>query len=203
MRAGKASDLVQPGDLIVFRGSGFLSAAIELFSDGLSHVAMVLDPRLPVNGKRQREIYLIESTVLNGASGPQVNALAERIASYDAGGCVWHLALGDRVRAFLDWDAVRTYAVKKLAAHDTYNKLELGQYVLRRLPLIQYDPDLYAGNPRQEVCSELAAELYKAGGLPGLKPPETMPSTLAEMAMWGGIQQLKGPARMIARFNTV
>lgn len=196
-------EIMQGGDLIVFRGSGFLSDAIEAFSGGLSHVAMVLDPRLPVNGAAQKEVHVIESTILNGMSGPQVNPLAARMAGYDAGGAIWHLGLSWRVRDLLDFAAMWSYAVDKLAAHDTYNKLELGEYVLRRLPVIQYDPKLYEANPHEEVCSELAAELYKAGGLPGLLPAQTMPITLARMAMWGSCNQLFGAARAIGGFNSI
>lgn len=193
---------VMGGDLIAFGGTGFLSDTIKLVTHSpLSHVAMVLDPSMPVNGKKQTETYIIESTIINGVSGPQVNPLASRMAGYDKGGKIWRLRLSRKIWSFIDWDALWTKAADKLAAGDTYNKLELGDYILRKLPIIQYDPELYEANPKAEVCSEFIAELLKAGGIPGLKPAETSPEVLAAWHLWEDQLQLVGTPETIPNFN--
>ncbi|MBZ5726604.1 MAG: hypothetical protein LAP87_16590 [Acidobacteriia bacterium] len=188
------------GDILFFDGSDasdlvhiigdFTSNAIKLLTRGPTHSAMVYSD----------SSLLIESTILNGKSGPQWNPLEERIARYQ--GRVWWCPLSDRVRAMLDFAAMWNMAQAKVG-HDHYNVGELLAYVGRRVPVLSYLPQLYKPDSDSEVCSELLAELLAAGGLPGLQPVQTPPQRLAEMRLYAGCTQLAGPPAAIRNFNTV
>jgi len=190
------------GDIIAFGGKGFLSDAIEwLTGSKLSHVAMVLDPRLRVDGRPQAEPQIVESTILNGRNGVQINPLAARLAMCGAGERVWVLRLSDAIRGFLDWDRLWAFAMARVN-RDRYNVLELGAYVARMIPLMQDLPLWYKPNSHEEVCSELVAELLAAGGLPGLRPYETPPQGIAELKIYADCRQLMGKPAAIRKFNS-
>jgi len=192
----------QPGDILVFDGSDWsdivkiaghvLSNGIEVWTaSNLSHSAMVYkDPKI-----------LIESTILDGKSGPQLHPINGRIETYN--GRMWLLVLADKVRASLDFDAMWKLADAKLAGGDTYNVGEIGAYLARKVPILSWLPWFYKENPHSEVCSELCAELLRAGGMAGLKPPEICPQTLAEMRIYAQSVQIKGQPSIIKNFNTV
>jgi hypothetical protein len=199
-----ANPTLRGGDILVFASDCFLGDAIELWTDSvLSHSAMVIDPALPVDGQPQRELHIIESTIINGRNGPQINPLEQRLHDYqlENKGRVWGLRLSRRIRAYLDWTVLWDFAASKL--HDHYNIWELGEYILRKLPLVSYIPQLYRPAPDAEVCSELVAELLRAGGLPGLKPPQMPPQALAELRIYEDAQQLLGEPITIPRFNSI
>ena len=72
------------GDLVFFGGAdasdavhlvtGVVSNGIAVLTrSNLTHVAMVLEPSLPIGGRPQTSLNLIESTILAGKSGPQIN----------------------------------------------------------------------------------------------------------------------------------
>jgi len=192
--------VMRGGDVLVFSSGGFLSGSIEVWTRSiLSHSAMVLDYGLPVDGAPQSEMHLIESTILNGRSGPQINPVAARLAGYD--GRVWLLRLAERFRTFIDWTSLWDFAATRL--HDHYAVIELAEYVLRKLPLVSYVPQLYRPIPHEEVCSELVAELLRAGGLPGLHPPLMPPQAIAELRIYESCSQLLGEPLEIEGFNTV
>ena len=191
------------GDIIAFGGKGFLSDAIERLSGSkLSHVAMVLDERLTVDGKAQTCLNIVESTILNGQNGVQINPLAARLAMCGEGERVWVLRISDAVRGFLDWDRLWAFAMARVN-RDRYNVLELGAYVARMIPIVQDLPLWYKPNSHEEVCSELVAELLAAGGLPGLRPYETSPQGIAELKIYAGCTQLIGKPAVIREFNSL
>ena len=190
------------GDILAFGGTGFVSDAIEeLTRSKLSHVAMVLDPRLNVNGKPQTELQIVESTILNGKNGVQINSLTVRLAMCGGGERVFLLRLSDAIHGFLAWDRLWAFAIARVN-RDRYNVLELGAYMARRIPLVQDLPFWYRPNSHQEVCSELVAELLAAGGLPALRPYQTSPQGIAELNIFADCRQLKGKPAAIRKFNS-
>ncbi len=192
-------DHMRGGDIFFFDGSDasdvvhiigdFTSNAIRLLTRGPTHSAMVYDAET-----------LIESTILHGKNGPQLNPVEGRVAEY--AGRVWWCPLAERTRGMLDFDAMWTLARKKLD-HDHYNVGELLAYVGRKVPVLGWLPQLYRPDSDSEVCSELLAELLAAGGVPGLQPAQTPPQRLAEMRLYAGCTQLAGPPAAIRNFNTV
>jgi hypothetical protein len=190
------------GDIVAFGGTGFVSDAIEMLTGSkLSHVAMVLDPRLRVDGKPQTELQIVESTILNGHNGVQINPLAARLAMCEAGERVWALRLSDAIRRYLDWDRLWVFAMERVN-RDRYNALELGAYIARMIPVVQDLPFWYKPNSHEEVCSELVAELLSAGGLAGLRPYETPPQGIAELKIYADCRQLMGKPAVIRKFDS-
>ena len=192
---------MQPGDLLVFDGgdhsdvahlvTDFLSNAIQVVShSNLTHSAMVY----------QVPTQLIESTILNGKSGPQLHDIAERIQSYP--GRVWLLSLNPTFRKCLQFDAMWKLADQKLQG-DKYNIGELLKYVGRKIPIVSYIPALYKSDAHAEVCSELVAQLLQAGGMAGLRPATMTPQSLAELRIYDTCTQLCGAPASIRNFNTV
>jgi len=192
-----------PGDIIGFSGTGFLSDAIKMVSRSiLTHVVMVIPSDVLIDGRAQEELYVIQSTIEDGHSGPQLTPLRIVLALYAKGGRAYHFSLSNDIRAFLKWPILWDLATRKLHG-DSYNKLELGQYVLRDLPFITYLPAIREANSHEEVCSELLAELLRAGGLPCLDPPLVNPGILASYRIYGCMTQLFGAPASIPSFNTV
>ena len=193
---------IKGGDIIAFGGTGSVSDAIEwLTRSKLSHVAMVIDQRLAVDGWPQTELQIVESTILNGRNGVQINPLKARLAGCDPGERVWVLSLSDAIRGFLDWDRLWAFAMVRVN-RDRYNVLELGAYIARMIPLVQDLPVWYRPNSHEEVCSELVAELLAAGGLPALRPYETPPQGIAELKIYADCRQLMGKPAAIRKFNS-
>ena len=194
---------IRGGDIIAFGGTGFLSGAIDFLTGSkISHLAMVIDPGLSVDGKPQAGLNVVESTILNGRNGVQINSLAARLADYQTPGCrAWALRLSDPVRAFLAWDKLWAFGMERVG-RDRYNVLELGAYVMRDLPAIGKLPFWYMPNSHEEVCSELVTELLAAAGLPGLKPYQSPPQVVAELKIYAGCAQLLGKPATIRNFNS-
>jgi hypothetical protein len=189
------------GDIIAWAGSGEVSELIEKFSGGLSHVAWVIDPSIPVDGQPQTETCIFESTVTPGHSGPQINRLSAAQATYPTGSRSWKLSMADHIRGFLDWPTLLDVMTRMLHGV-SYNYLELGEYVLRDLPFISYLPQIREANSHEAVCSEALADLLRAGGLPGLNPPLISPAIFASLRIYSGIEQLTGPPASIRGFST-
>ena len=190
------------GDVIAFGGTGLVSGAIEwLTGSKLSHVAMVLDPLLNVDGQPQTELQIVECTILNGRNGVQINALTARLAMCGPGDRGWVLRISDAIRRYLDWDRLWAFAMARVN-RDRYNVLELGAYVARLIPVVQDLPLWYRPNSHEEVCSELVAERLAAGGLAGLSPYETRPQSIAELKIYAGCTQIIGKPAVIKNFNT-
>lgn len=192
-----------PGDAVFFWGKGsILSDGIELITGGPSHVATIYDQDLLLpNGAKQEEMHVVESTILKGVNGVQLNPLSARTASYE--GTVAIASLSARVRAFLDWKALWGCANSKLGVVK-YNVIEIAAYLANLvLPgTLQLDKS----DPKAVVCSELRTELLQAGGLPGLDPYRTPPEKLFVMRMYSELCVL-GPAKLedkwLKGFNSV
>lgn len=204
---------LRPGDIIVFDGGNaddvvsivknIVSDTIQVITHSmLTHCAMVWDFDLPINGQPQNELHLLESTIRDGISGPQLTPLADRLAEYTSHGRVWALLLSDRARAFLDFGSMWNFAATKLS-HDRYNVAELLLYLARHVPIVQEIPRLYQSDDDSEVCSELVAMLLRAGGLPGLRPATMPPQAIAELRIYRECVQLCGQPKGIRNFNTV
>ncbi len=204
-------DQIRPGDLIFFDGSDdsnlveiaehLVSNAIEVLTrSNWSHVAMVLDPDLLVNGQTQIELNLIESTTLTGKDGPQINALARRLAEYD-GTSIWWFPLDDATRDCLDFERMWDLMLPKVGT-DHYSYDAIVDFLLR--PLFGWlVPALHRGPKNAEVCSEYVAEGLKAGGVElrlacALQKPaydldchETSPGSLSRLPIF------KTPVRLV------
>ena len=199
------------GDLIFFGGAD-ISDAAHLIADAVSngialltrsnltHVAMVLEPSLPVGGRPQAALNLIESTILAGKSGPQINPAEGRIQSYQ--GLVFLARLRERTRAMLDWNAVWDYLLGRVGP-DHYAVKTLFDYLARAVPVVGRLPLFCRPAAQAEVCSEYLAAGFRAGGFPGIHPHVDCPQTLAEWAIYEGADQLRGRPAAIRNFNTV
>jgi hypothetical protein len=191
--------IYQPGDLIFFYGTGFLSSAIRLFAGGgPSHCAMLIDPStVSDGGAGLRGPYIAESTIRQGQDGVQINSLPLRIASYDKGGSIAICRRDQRIPL----DFAKMWELLYLrVGRDHYEKIALAEYVARWVPLLHYVPAY--NNPHREDCSDLVTMLLAAGRLPGLNPFLTTPKTLFEMKMFAGIEWLAGKPRDVDKFNS-
>ena len=198
------------GDLVFFGGADasdlehvvteFVSNGIAVLThSNLTHVAMVLEPCLLVNGQPQTCLNLIESTILNGKSGPQINPADGRIRGYE--GLVFLTRLKDRTRSMLDWHALWAYMLGRVGP-DHYSIKTVADYLARLVPIIGRLPMFCQSDKDAVVCSEYVAEGFRAGGFPGLNPHVDCPQTVAEWAIFEGLEQLAGPAATIRNFNS-
>lgn len=183
---------IYPGDILFFDGSddtdvagivdNFVSNAIEAWTrSDWSHVAMVLDQGIEIAGKPQTELNLIESTIENGVSGPQVNSVRSKLANYD-GTSVWCFPLSQDVRAQLDFGSMWDCLVGKVGK-DKYSVRTLIHFLVR--PVLGWIPHFSKSHKGEEVCSEYLAMGLKAGGIERivgkpLVPNKTSPKVLAK-----------------------
>jgi hypothetical protein len=199
------------GDLIFFGGadaSDVVSIVTDVVSNGiavltrsnLTHVAMVLEPSLPIDGCPQTSLNLIESTILAGKSGPQINPAERRIQGY--GGLVFLARLRERTRVVLDWNAVWDYLLGRVGP-DHYSIKTIFDYLARAVPVLGRLPQFGRPEAKAEVCSEYLAAGFRAGGFPGIRPHVDCPQTLAEWAIYEHLDQLRGRPAAIRNFNTV
>ena len=199
------------GDLIFFGGADASDAVhliTEVVSNGiavltrsnLTHVAMVLEPSLSIGGRSQTSLNLIESTILAGVSGPQINPAEGRIESYN--GLVFLARLRERTRFILDWDAVWDYLLGRIGL-DHYSLKTILDYLARAVPVVGRLPLFCSPEAKAEVCSEYLAAGFRAGGFPGIHPHVDCPQSLAEWAIYEHLDQLRGHPAAIRNFNTV
>jgi hypothetical protein len=175
---------ILPWDFIAWDGTGFVSDGIEFVERAsVSHISWVLDPSRPIDGEKQEGFDIIEATIENGKNGVQINALDDRIANYDPGGRVWLLSLSRHMRQILDFEAMFAYALSRRGDH--YSIKSIADFILRKVPVIGYLPVFHKPDPHGEVCSEYAAEILRAGGLPGIEPHECDPQKFCQMKLWG------------------
>jgi hypothetical protein len=184
---------IYPGDVLFFDGSddndlvqiidNFVSNGIEVWTHSdWSHVAMILPIGLEIGGKVQTELNLIESTIENGVSGPQVNSVRQKLLHYD-GTSVWCFPLKHEVREQLDWDAMWSCLVGKVGK-DKYSIRTIAHFLLR--PFLGWAiPHLSKSHPDEEVCSEYLAMGLVAGGIERISgkplvPNKTSPKALAK-----------------------
>ena len=198
------------GDLVFFGGAD-ASDLVHVISDIVSnaicvltrskftHVAMVLEPTLPVNGKPQTCLNLIESTILAGKSGPQINPAGARIQGYQ--GLVFLARLSDRTRYMLDWPALWAYMLG-LVGTDHYSIKGVADWLARFVPIVGRLPIFSQPEKDAVVCSEYIAGGFRAGGFPGLNPHVDCPQTIAEWAIFSCLEQLAGTPATIRNFNS-
>lgn len=173
-------NLIETGDLLFFDNSGdrdveelvtrVASNAIEtLTNSNWSHVAMVVS-----------SIHVLESTIRNGVSGPQMNLLMQRVQEC-AGPSVWLFRMKAEERDKIDWKAALEFAHARIG-RDAYSIGTLFHFLLR--PVLPFVRHFWKSHSGESVCSEYVAEIYQAGGMPGLKPNQTSPETLARLPWW-------------------
>jgi hypothetical protein len=198
------------GDLVFFGGadaSDLVHLITDVVSNGivvlthsnLTHVAMILEPCLLINGQPQTCLNLIESTILNGKSGPQINPVATRIQDYQ--GVVFLARLSERTRYMLDWHALWTYMLNSVGT-DHYSIKSIADWLARMVPIVGKLPVFAQPEKDAADCSEYVAEGFRAGGFPGLNPHVDCPQTIAEWAIFEGLEQLAGPPAVIRNFNS-
>ena len=208
----KLSQPLHAGDIVLFDDSSavdlvhiverFLPNAIDCVTRSrFSHSAMVFDLEAPIHGEPQREVHIIESTILRGRNGVQLNPLAQRLDDYHDGRAIV-LHLTERMRTFLDFGAMWALAAKKLD-HDEYAVEQLLAWLARYLPIVNDVPQLYEGDGTSEQCAQLVATLLAAGGVPGLRPATFCPQKLAELRMYADASWLIGEPILIRNFNSV
>ena len=187
-----------PGDIAFFWGRGFLPWAIETFTHrGPSHCSMFIDPALVVDdGAGLGGPYTVESTIIGCEDGVQITSFPIRSANYDGSIAVAHLRQATREKMDFPrmWDMVRAKVNR-----DNYNKLELGQYLARKLPILEWLPQ--DPNPGAEVCSELVMMLL-ALSFPGLDPFRTNPQRVLEMNIFASVEWIHGTPQTLRKFNT-
>jgi hypothetical protein len=177
------------GDVIFFDGSGTadlvqageraLSNIIEVATgSNWSHCAMVWSGgHMPT---------IIESTIENGVSGPQVNSLPGRLVHYD-GTSAWLFRLKPEVYDRID-RAAMWRALKSKVGKDKYSVRTLFDFALR--PVLGWAiPALKRPHAGEEVCSQFLAEGLVAGGVEAitgvkLDPALCSPKSLAAYPIW-------------------
>lgn len=205
--------VLRPGDILLFDGSDksdvvhiithVLSNGIQVVSHSRwTHSAMVFDFDIPINGKPQTELNILESTILRGKNGCQLNPLSQRLVDYKDGAAV-ALHLKDELRDFPGFLGRMWREAANRLDHDRYNVPELLMYLARHIPIVQEIPGLYKSDDDSEVCGELLAILLRAGGLPGLRPAIMPPEAIAELAIYSGYTWLVGTPGVIPHFNSV
>ncbi len=198
------------GDLVFFGGadaSDLVHLITDVVSNGiavltrsnLTHVAMVLEPSFEVGLAPQVCLNLIESTILNGVSGPQINPAAERIETYP--GLVFLAKLRDRTRAMLDWPGLWIYMLN-LVGPGHYSIKSLVDDLARMVPIVGKLPAFYRSETNAADCSEYIAEGFRAGGFPGLNPHVDCPQTIAEWHIFEDLIQVAGTPATIRNFNS-
>lgn len=208
----KISDLNPTGGDLIFFGGADASDMVEIVShvlsngiavltrSNLTHCAMIVPPDLLIAGKPQTCLNLIESTIMNGKSGPQINPVEPRIIGYH--GLVFLARLSSRSRAMLDWEAVWKYMLGRVGT-DHYSIKSLADWLVRWVPFVGKVPFFSQSEKAAENCSEYLAEGFRAGGFPGIRAHVDCPQTLAEWAIYKDITQLVGLPAVIRDFNTV
>ena len=202
---------MRPGDILFFGGCDasdvvsivdhFLPNTIgALTRSNLTHVAMILDPEVLIDGKAQTELMLIESTIAHGKNGPQINPVEKSVVEYS--GLVWWAPLSERTRAMVEWPSLWSFALSKVGA-DRYSIKTLTDFVFRKIPLIGSLPWFHRPDAKAEVCSEFIAEDFRAGGLPGIDTHEVSPQSWAQMHIYEGLVQLVGSPASIRGFNSI
>jgi hypothetical protein len=192
-----------PGDLLFLWGTTWVGKAIEWWTGGPSHSAILIDPSTVTDqGGGLGGPYLAESTITGPIfgkhiDGVQVSSLPIVLAGYD--GSIALCRLAPRVRTMLRFDRMWELLYAKVN-RDRYEKLELLEYVARAIPLVNDIPQW--DQQHREVCSELVTQLLAAGGLPDLDPFCTTPQRLIQMQIYGSLEWLKGPARRVKGFNS-
>jgi hypothetical protein len=186
---------IKAGDGLIFFGSGLLSGLIRLFSSGPSHIAVVRQEAHQNSGGPT----IIESTIEPGRNGVQTNDLYGRVRDY-SGSVVW-LPLSDESRQKLDLQKFYAFcgAMDGFTAYDTGGLFE---FFWRTIPVVGVRVD-QAENPKEMVCSALAAALWQASGLlTHINWDQVRPQQLVEFRLYDRAVNITGNPKLV-RFNTV
>lgn len=195
-------DALRPGDVVVFWGDPLdpLTIAIEAFTDGPSHSAIVRTPLTPMSDvviSQSTRPILLRKGVPNGV---QHEPLGATITNYGDRAQAAALILSDEMRARLDLGALESF----LAATDgkvTYDVADLFEFLLREVPIVGAR-EWQAENSKALVCSGLVtAALIKSGVLgAGINWSEWSPQNLVEAGIYTTALWLLGSPKL-KRFN--
>jgi hypothetical protein len=187
---------LRAGDIIGFYGTALISWAIRLFAPGPSHCGFVRQPMM--GGK---DVLMCESTIENGNSGVQTNALGNEIANYGAPLDAAVLYLSDETRKRIDW--FKFYQIIGSAEdHTKYDTIGLIEYLERDIPIL--GPRIAQGQHKNKyVCSAWnAAVMEYCGVTAGVDWSQATPQQIVEMGIYRGWSPLCGKPTL-TRFNTV
>lgn len=191
-------DQMQPGDVIAFGGSSWLSRLIKWFTmSEVSHVGCVCF--LPGCA----EPHVVESTRIKMHDGVNVTPLAERM---DYAGEVWWLALHPLPREQFDVEKFNAAIEEHLGKFfDWTGLVKAGIDWLDSVPALKW-LTLAQHDARKFFCSELVMTLLSAGlkNLTVINAAEVQPREVCQFMLWQpDYFQLKGEPKEIEGFNSV
>lgn len=195
--------LLRPGDIVAMGGKGNFSSIIKFFTRSpVSHVAIVMEQRVSLNGEAQdgKTVWLLESTTLyhNRETGKQERGVYERRMStrvHEYDGDMWVLMLSDEARAGIDWKKYMDICFREQGRG--YN---MGGALAAGLPfpLPTWRDSMF--------CSQLAVHALKESGclpLRNVLPQAVNPQELCETKLFQPTYyQIKGAPRSVPRFNS-
>ena len=183
---------VRVGDGFAFSGDGFVSDFIKFWTRSpISHWATVIEALEP-----ERRIKLIESTMLNGKNGVQINYASERIK--EKGIRCWWLPLSVESRRKLKPAKFTRFMLAQVGK--PYDKHLIAHLLFDKLNLFAAREDWDAF-----ICSELGSAGAKAGGLLPLNTDtsEIVPQRMCEFRLWARDHfQIAGSPKEIRGFNS-
>lgn len=197
-------DRMQPGDVIVFNGTQFISKLINLFSGGPSHVGMV---RLIVDEGREdgKTVQIVESTISDKCSGVQTSRLSERLAECEkAGERVWWLPLSREVRKEINWEKFYSFIEACDNGKVSYDIPGLFGFLWRLIPIVGVRV-AQGENKSKMFCSGTDAAILEAAGvLRGINISKISPQDIVEMNIYDSeYYQILGGYKELKRWNTV
>lgn len=193
-------DKMQPGDVILFGGTGWISRIVKAVTGSpVSHAGIVLDA---YDSSFHRVVQLIESTSLRGLrgfKGVSTCRLSTRLDGYD--GAVWWLPLSSPARDRLDVQKMQGWLEShNLKRYDGWQCFRAGFRALFGRNIFRVKESY-----KKFFCSELVAGALGVGGaLLGDRNPSTItPSDLARFRVYDThYYQLSGKRRSIPEYNT-
>jgi hypothetical protein len=176
----KVAPDLQTGDLIFFRGVGWQSRAIEMFTGGIwSHVAMIVEPKDIDPDTKEEGLYLWESTTVDGddvdpnVASPKTGAmlvrLDDRLDEYFED---WGYYLLSARYLHVDRTAEMRQKIRDFIQDPDIRNAEYPQ-VSHLLWYYFRERFLTARAEGSFFCSELVAATYQAAGLLPAAPSPT------------------------------
>ena len=196
---------MKQGDIVAFRGRGFISWLIRRVSS-ITHVEVIVE--------KDGELQLL------GAIEKGV-----KIRPYDkvirkASGEAWHLELSDEIRRRFDYEAFNKKALEfEHVKYDFFQFVGIGiddkhidqavgviGYLYKIRPaFIKYLKRIFKNSEdlKRLACSEVVWYLWKvAFGLEG-NASEVTPIDACRARLYKSCKQIKGKPRKISKFNTI
>lgn len=184
---------IKVGDGFAFGGTGVISDIIKFWTRSqVSHWATVLEVCEP-----DRRVKLVESTILSGRGGVQINYASDRIK--EPGIRVWWLPLSNKSRRKLDPIKFTEFMLAQVGK--PYDKVLISHLLFDKLNLIPARENWDAF-----ICSELGSAGAKAGGLLPLNinTSEVTPQRMCEYHLWADDYfQVAGSPKKIRGYNTI